>query len=165
MSQQVEAKPVVSRTITVAATQERAFQVFTEQIGSWWPKDYHIGEADMADFVLEPKVGGRWYEVGVDGTECETGRVTAYEPPDRVVLAWHLNGSWRHDPDPAHASEVEILFIAEGDGRTRVELEHRHLERHLQDADAVHGAVDGPGGWDFCLAAYTDGVRKLSAAS
>lgn len=112
MSQQVEAKPVVSRTITVAATQERAFQVFTEQIGSWWPKDYHIGEADMADFVL-----------------------------------------------------VEILFIGEGDGRTRVELEHRHLERHLQDADAVHGAVDGAGGWGFCLAAYADGVRKLSAAS
>jgi uncharacterized protein YndB with AHSA1/START domain len=158
MSQQIDAKPAVSRTITVAATQERAFQVFTEQLGSWWPKEYHIGETDMADFVLEPMDGGRWYEVGVDGTECETGRVTAYEPPDRVVLAWHLNGSWRYDPDPAHASEVEVRFIAESDGRTRVELEHRNFERHLQDADAVHGSVDGPGGWDFCLAAYAAGV-------
>jgi uncharacterized protein YndB with AHSA1/START domain len=113
MSQQVEANAVVSRTITVRASQEHAFQVFTEHFGSWWPKEYSIGEADMADFVLEPKVDGRWYEVGVDGTKCETGRVTAYEPPDRLVLAWHLDDSWRYDPDPAHASEVEVRFIAE----------------------------------------------------
>jgi uncharacterized protein YndB with AHSA1/START domain len=158
MSQQIKAYPKVSRTIRVAVTQDRAFQVFTEQFGSSWPKEYHIGQVDMADRVLEPKVGGRWYEVGADGTECDTGRVTAYQPPDRVVLAWHLNGSWRHDPDPAHAREVEIRFMAEDDGRTRVELEHRSFERHRHDADAVRGAVDGPGGWDFCLAAYAAGV-------
>jgi uncharacterized protein YndB with AHSA1/START domain len=158
MSQQVEANAVVSRTITVRASQEHAFQVFTEHFGSWWPKEYSIGEADMADFVLEPKVDGLWYEVGVDGTECETGRVTAYEPPDRLVLAWHLDDSWRYDPDPAHASEVEVRFIAEGAGQTRVELEHRNFGRHGEGAAAVYGAVDGPGGWDFCLAAYAAGV-------
>jgi hypothetical protein len=75
---------VVRRTITVTASQQHAFEVFTVQFGTWWPKEFSIGEADMADFVVEPKVGGRWYEVGVDGKECDTGRVTAFEPPDRL---------------------------------------------------------------------------------
>ncbi|MGH3341423.1 MAG: SRPBCC domain-containing protein [Carbonactinosporaceae bacterium] len=109
----------------------------------------------MADFIMEPRAGGRWYEVGVDGTECDTGRVTAYEPPDRFTLAWHLDGTWQYDPDPAHASEVEVRFIADGDDRTRVELEHRHFERHGDGAAAVRGGVDSPNGWGFCLAAYT----------
>jgi len=149
MSQDTYA-PVV-RTITVAAPQERAFKVFTEQFGSWWPREYSIGEADMADFVLEPKVGGRWYEVGADGSECDTGRVTAYEPPDRVAFAWQLDGAWQFDPDISHASEVEVRFIPEGDHRTRVELEHRGFENHGDGAGGVHGGVDAPGGWTFCL--------------
>jgi uncharacterized protein YndB with AHSA1/START domain len=156
MSQQIEAKDAVRRTVTVAASPERAFQVFTEQFGTWWPKEYHIGTVEMADFVVEPKVGGRWYEVGVDGTECDTGRVTAYEPPDRLTLAWHLDGAWHYDPDPTHASEVEVRFIADGESRTRVELEHRHFERHGEGAPAVRGAVESPRGWDFCLAGYVD---------
>ena len=85
MSQKTYA-PVV-RTITVAASQDRAFKVFTEQFGSWWPREYSIGEADMADFVLEPKVGGRWYEVGTDGTECDTGRVTGDHDPRSLTVA------------------------------------------------------------------------------
>ena len=105
----------------------------------------------MADFVVEPRVGGRWYEVGVDGKECDTGRVTAYEPPERLTLAWHLNGQFQYDPDPAHASEVDIRFIAESSTHTRVELEHRGIERHGGSADAVHGIVDSPGGWTYCL--------------
>jgi hypothetical protein len=141
----------VSRTITVAASQQRAFEVFTAQLGIWWPKEFHIGEADMADFILEPKVGGRWYEVGVDGKECDTGRVTAYAPPNGLTLAWHLNGSWQYDPDPAHASEVEVRFIAEGPALTRVEVEHRGFERHGAGADAVRGSVDSPQGWTYCL--------------
>jgi uncharacterized protein YndB with AHSA1/START domain len=156
MSQHAGTYDAVRKSITVAATQERAFRVFTEQFGTWWPKEYSIGKVDMADFVVEPQTGGRWYEVGVDGTECDTGRVTAYEPPDRLVLAWHLDGSWQYDPDPAHASEVEVRFIADGEGRTRVELEHRHFERHGAGAPGVHGAVGGPGGWGHCLAAYAD---------
>jgi uncharacterized protein YndB with AHSA1/START domain len=149
MTEQVDT--AVRRTITVAASQERAFEVFTAQFGSWWPREYSIGEADMADFVLEPKVGGRWYEVGVDGKECDTGRVTAFEPPDRLTLAWHLDGNWQYDPDPAHASEVEIRFIAEDPTHTRVELEHRGFERHGAAADAVRGGVDNPQGWTYCL--------------
>jgi uncharacterized protein YndB with AHSA1/START domain len=142
---------VVRRSITVEVSQERAFEVFTAQFGSWWPREYSIGEADMADFVLEPKVGGRWYEVGTDGTECDTGRVTAFEPPHRLTLAWHLDGAWQYDPDPTHASEVEVRFIAEGPSRTTVELEHRGFERHGDGADAVHGGVDDPRGWSYCL--------------
>jgi uncharacterized protein YndB with AHSA1/START domain len=154
MSQSAATTEAVRRTITVAASQEKAFQVFTEQFGTWWPKEYSIGDADMADFILEPKVGGRWYELGVDGTECETGRVLAFDPPERLLIAWHLNGNWQYDPNPDHASEVEVRFIAESGHRTRVELEHRSFERHGAGAAAVHGAVDSPNGWDFCLDAY-----------
>jgi uncharacterized protein YndB with AHSA1/START domain len=147
MSQHVDT--AVRRTVTVAVSQERAFEVFTGQLGTWWPKEYSLAEGGRADFVLEPKVGGRWYEVGVDGREIDTGRVTAFEPPVRLVLAWHLSGAWQYDPDPAHASEVEVRFIAEGPDRTRVELEHRGFERHGAGADAVRGGVDP--GWSHCL--------------
>jgi len=142
---------VVRRQITVSASQERAFEVFTARLGTWWPKEYSIGQSPMVDFVLEPKVGGRWYELGEDGKQCDTGRVTAFEPPARVTLAWHLNGQWQFDPDPAHASEVEVRFIAETPARTRVELEHRGFERHGADAAAVLGSVDSQTGWTYCL--------------
>jgi len=105
----------------------------------------------MADFVMEPKVGGRWYELGVDGKQCDTGRVTAYEPPERIVLAWQLDERWQYDPDPAHASEVEVRFIAEGPSQTRVELEHRGFERHGAGADGVRDGTDAPTGWTYVL--------------
>jgi uncharacterized protein YndB with AHSA1/START domain len=149
MTQHVQS--MVRRTITVGASQQRAFEVFTAHFGKWWPKDYHIGPAPMADFILEPKVGGRWYELDEDGTQCDTGRVLAYDPPNRVVLAWQLNEQWQYDPDPAHASEVEVHFIAEGPSQTRVELEHRGFERHGAGADSVRAANDAPSGWTAVL--------------
>lgn len=149
------ADPIVRRTVTVAATQQHAFDVFTAKLGSWWPTEFSIGEADMADFILELRVGGRWYEVGVDGTECETGRVTAFEPPERLVLAWHLNGSMQYDPDPAHASEVEIRFIADTPAQTTVQLEHRGLDRHDGSA-AVLGMVESPRGWSYLLGVFAE---------
>jgi uncharacterized protein YndB with AHSA1/START domain len=151
---------VVRRTVTVPVSQQRAFEVFTAQLGTWWPKEFSIGEADMADFIVEPRVGGRWYEVGVDGKECDTGRVTAFEPPERLTLAWHLNERFQFDPDPAHASEVDVRFIAEDPTRTRVELEHRGFERHGGGADAVRGVVDSPQGWDYCLELF---VKQVAA--
>ena len=105
----------------------------------------------MLPLVMEPKVGGRWYELGVDGKQCDTGRVTAYEPPERVVLAWQLDERWHYDPDPAHASEVEVRFVAEGPSQTRVELEHRGFDRHGAGADGVRGGVDAPTGWTYVL--------------
>jgi uncharacterized protein YndB with AHSA1/START domain len=143
----------VRRTITVAVSQQRAFEVFTAEFGTWWPKEYSISEAGMADFVLEPKVGGRWYEVGADGQECDTGRVTTFEPPARVILAWHLNDRFEYDPDPAHASEVEVRFIVEDTSRTRVELEHRGFERHGAGGQGVHDGVDQ--GWSYCLEQFS----------
>jgi uncharacterized protein YndB with AHSA1/START domain len=155
----VEVLPPVRESITVAAGQAQAFQVFAEELGAWWPTEYSIGEVDMANFIVEPRTGGRWYEVGVDGTECETGHVTAYEPPDRLVLAWHLNGDWQYDPDPAHASEVEIRFVAGEPGRTHVEIEHRHFERHGDGAHAVREGVASRGGWGHCLVRYSAYVQ------
>src|SRR4030081_805512 len=144
MAQHVDT--AVRKTITVAASQQRAFDVFTAQLGSWWPREFHIGESDMADFIVEPRVGGRWYELGVDGKECPTGHVLAFAPPHGLTLAWHLDASFKYDPDPAHASEVEVRFIAEGPTHTRVELEHRGFERHAADAGAVQASVDSPQG-------------------
>lgn len=150
MTQSVDT-PVRS-SITVPVSQERAFEVFTAEFGAWWPKEYSIGASDMADFIVEPKAGGRWYEVGVDGAECDTGRVIAFDPPDRLVLAWHLDGRWQYDPDPARASEVEVRFIAEDPTHTRVELEHRGFERHGDHAQAVREGVSR--GWSFLLELY-----------
>ena len=149
MTQHVDT--VVRRTISVPISQQRAFEVFTSQLGRWWPREYSIGKSPMADFVLEPTIGGRWYEVGEDGKQCDTGRVTAFEPPTRVALAWHLNGQFQFDPDPAHASEVEVRFVVEGPTQTRVEVEHRGFERHGADAAAVLGSVDSQTGWTYCL--------------
>jgi uncharacterized protein YndB with AHSA1/START domain len=160
MSQQNRADSVV-RTVTVAAGQERAFEVYTARFGSWWPKEHHVGEADMVTCSFEPRVGGRWYETGVDGSECDWGRVLVWDPPNRLVHTWQLQGDWRFDPDPARASEVEVRFVAEGPARTRVEIEHRYLERHGDGADSVRAGVSSPKGYDYCLAGY---VALLSAA-
>lgn len=156
---EVNAAPV-RRTITVPTSQRRAFEIFTAEFGTWWPKELSIGESDMADFIVEPRAGGRWYELGVDGKECEIGRVLAYEPPARLVVAWHLTASFQFDADPGHASEFEVRFIAEDRNSTRVELEHRGFERHGDGARGVHGAVDSPQGWGYCLARY---VERVSA--
>jgi uncharacterized protein YndB with AHSA1/START domain len=152
MTQHVQA--VVRRTITVAASQQRAFEVFTAKFGAWWPRDYQIGPAPITDFIMEPEVGGRWYELDEDGTQCDTGHVLAYEPPERLVLAWQLNEHWQYDPDPAHASEVEVRFIAEGPAQTRVELEHRGIERHAAGAEAVRASMEAPNGWTAVLDIY-----------
>ena len=137
--------PIESKT-TMNLPVEHAFQVFTASFGSWWPHEYHIEHADVADVILESHEGGRWYERGVDGTECDWGRVLAWEAPDRIVFTWQINGSWQFDPDPTHASEIEVRFHADGPTQTTVEVEHRYFEP-LVDGQAVHGAIHGCGGW------------------
>lgn len=135
---------------TVNAPVARAFRVFTESFDAWWPAQFHIGAADMAEAVLEPREGGRWYERGVDGTECEWGRVLVWEPPRRLVVTWQINGHWRYDPDPEHASEIEVRFTPDGPERTVVELEHRHLDR-LVEGRALRDGIAGGGGWSATL--------------
>jgi uncharacterized protein YndB with AHSA1/START domain len=121
--------------------------------------EYHIGQADIAEAILEPREGGRWYERGVGGSECDWGRVLAWEPPDRLIVTWQINGEWRYDPDPEHASEVEIRFTADGPDRTTVELEHRHLDR-LVGGQAMREAIGGAGGWTSVLERYAEAVAS-----
>src|SRR3954470_3360170 len=117
----------VTKTVTVHATPEQAFDVFTARFADWWPlATHHTAEEDAATAVLEPEVRGRWYEVGVNGTESMWGYVTAWEPPGRLVLAWHLDHTFHFDPDPGRASEVVVTFVADGASRTTVTLEHRN---------------------------------------
>jgi uncharacterized protein YndB with AHSA1/START domain len=153
--------PAVSKTVTVNAPIERAFQVFTESFNTWWPQQHHIRPMDLAEAVLEAKEGGRWYERSVDGDECEWGRVLAFEPPRRLLVSWQINGSFEYDPDPAHASEIEVRFTDLGVGQTRVDLEHRAFERHGADGQRVHDGVGGTGGWSGIM----DGYAKIAEAA
>ena len=145
----------VRREITVQAAPEKAFKVFTEGFDGWWPRSHSIAEPDMEEAIIEPRAGGRWYERGVDGSECDWGQVLAYDPPHRLMLSWHLNGEWAYDPDPAHASEIEVTFTPDGDG-TRVQLEHRGFERHGATAAALREGVSGDGGWNGLLRLYSE---------
>ncbi len=149
--------PSVQRKITVNASAERAFQVFTESFQAWWPADYHIGETDYTGVAIEPRVGGRWYETGKDGKECDWGHVLVWEPPHRLVLTWQINGDWQYDPDPARASEIEVRFTEAEPGQTTVELEHRHIDR-LINAAAAHGAVGHESGWSAILARFAEAI-------
>jgi len=149
MSKTVSIAPV-KKSVTINATQERAFEVYTSGIDRWWPKSHHIGNAPLKKSILEPKVGGRWYSVHEDGSETTTGFVKVWEPPHRVVHGWDINGAWK--PDSTIGSEVEVRFIAETPTRTRVELEHRNFERMGQeDGTKMRDAVGGDGGWTSIL--------------
>ena len=120
----------VRQEIAVDAPVDRAFRVFTERLDEIKPREHNMLGVDIAETVFEPRAGGRIYDRGTDGSECEWASVIAYEPPDRVVFSWNVSPHWQIETDPARRSEVEVRFIAESPGRTRVELEHRHLDRH-----------------------------------
>jgi uncharacterized protein YndB with AHSA1/START domain len=144
----------VRKSVTVEAPQERAFAVFTNMT-TWWIMDsHHIGEQVPEAIVMEPRAGGRWFERTSDGVETEWGRIIDWEPPTRVLLAWHLNHEWEFDPDPEKATEIEVHFVAEGPTTTRVELEHRGFERLGEHAASVSEAVGSPNGWSGLLALY-----------
>ena len=154
---QATTEMAVHRTVTVQAPPERAFAVFTERFDSWWPRSHHIAEADMEEAVIEPRAGGTWYERGVDGSRTVWGQVLAYEPPRRLVLEWRIGGKWGFEPDPAAVSEVEVTFTPAGDAATRVDLTHRHLERHSHAAELA-AAVDDERGWPGLLELYSAAV-------
>lgn len=146
------------RSVTVQASPDRAFEVFTAGFSTWWPlESHHIGETMAVAAIIEPRSGGRWFERDADGNECEWGFVTEFDPPHRVLLAWHLNPEWKFDPDPANATEVEITFTA-ADGGTLVELEHRGFEKHGDAGSKMREAVSAPGGWTDLLQMYAKAV-------
>jgi uncharacterized protein YndB with AHSA1/START domain len=141
----------VKRTVTVNAPPATAFRVFTDGLDRWWPKTHRIGGVPMGRAVLEPRQGGRWYEVGENGVECDWGEVVLWDPPARLVLAWRINDQWEYRPEAY--SEVEVLFTPLADGQTRVDLEHRGLEG-LGDGEAVRTAISGPGGWTAIMESF-----------
>ena len=146
----------VITSIVVAAPIERAFSVFTDDIGSWWTPEHHILQADLKEMVFEPRVGGHIIDRGVDGSECAWARVLAYEPPDRLVFSWDVTLQWQLETDHSRTSEVEVRFIAETPARTRVELEHRNLDRHGDGWEGMRDAVGAPDGWGHGLQRFAE---------
>ena len=150
----------IRKQLTVEAPQERAFRVFTENMGAWWPKEHHIGESPMKQCVVEPNVNGRWYELGEDGSTCDWGRVLAWDPPRRILLAWQLGPDFRYDP--ALVTEVEVTFTLLGPRSTRVDFEHRNIERFGDAAERLRRDMDT--GWGQILESYRRTATTADAA-
>jgi len=147
------------KTVEVNAPQAVAWRVFTEKMGTWWPLATHkIGKTKAVDAVIEPRVGGRWYERGDDGSTCDWGQVLLWEPPSRLVLSWDISADWQSDP--SLKTEVEVRFIAEGKDRTRVELEHRRLDRYAARRDEMRGIFDSEAGWTGLLASFASSAAR-----
>jgi uncharacterized protein YndB with AHSA1/START domain len=150
-----QAQDTTVRTeIVVNAAVERAFAVFTEQFDRIKPREHNMLGVDIAETVLEPRAGGRIYDRGVDGSECSWARMLTFDPPHRLRFSWDIGPAWQIETDPARSSEVEVRFIAETPERTRVELEHRHLERHGQGWEGVRDGVGHDQGWPLYLQRY-----------
>jgi uncharacterized protein YndB with AHSA1/START domain len=154
MTMQLIRPAPVRKSVTVKADAQRAFEVFTRGIGRWWPRSHCIAASPQQDVVIEPQVGGRWFEIGEDGSECNWGKVLAWEPPTRLVLAWQINGEWKYDA--GLVTEVEVTFTPLSAGETRVDLEHRNLERFGDKGAEVRGMIDSEGGWSAIIKRYAE---------
>jgi uncharacterized protein YndB with AHSA1/START domain len=152
------AETSVRTSIVVEAPIERAFQVFTEDFGSFKPPEHNLLAVEIAETVFEPRVGGHLYDRGVDGSECRWARVLAYEPPERVVFSWDISPQWQIETDLEKTSEVEVRFFPEAPERTLVELEHRNLDRHGEGWEGVREGVGGSGGWPLYLRRFAERV-------
>jgi uncharacterized protein YndB with AHSA1/START domain len=150
----------VKKSVSVNATPERAFEVFTARFDAWWPRSHSIGEAPLKQAVIEGREGGRWYGRLENGAEADWGEVLAWEPPRRVLLAWRIGADWKYDP--ALLTEVEVTFTPEVGGATRVELEHRYLERMGAGGEGMRAAFDSDGGWQGLLKLYADLAAQSS---
>jgi uncharacterized protein YndB with AHSA1/START domain len=146
----------VRHEVVVEAPIERAFSVFTKGFGTFKPPEHNMLGVDIAETVFELCEGGHVYDRGVDGSECHWARVLSYEPPNRVVISWDISPQWQIETDPQKTSEVDVRFIAEAPDRTRVELEHRNLDRHGDGWEAVREGVDGDAGWPLYLHRFAD---------
>jgi uncharacterized protein YndB with AHSA1/START domain len=145
------AAPSISRAVVVNAPIDKAFEQFTAGFGDFKPPEHNLLEAPIAETVFEPRVGGHIYDRATDGSECKWARVLAFEPPHRVVFSWDIGPTWQLEPNPELTSEVEVRFVSEGNDRTRVELEHRNIDRHGPGWESVSEGVSGDGGWPLYL--------------
>jgi uncharacterized protein YndB with AHSA1/START domain len=149
----------VRKVMSVQAPPEVAFRVFTEKLGAWWPlAHYKIGKVNAVDAIIEPRVGGRWFERGEDGSTCDWGSVLVWEPPSRLVLSWDIDANFQYDP--ALKTELEVLFIPEGTGATRVELTHSRLDRYGDRREEMRRIFDTSGDWGRLLGMF---ARVLEA--
>ena len=146
----------IRHDVVVDAPVDRAFRVFTEKFGDFKTREHNLLKVPIEETVFEPRVGGHIYDRGVDGSLCKWARIVAYEPPNRVVFTWDIGPTWQLETDPTRASEVEVRFTAESAQRTRVELEHRHIERHGEGWESVAAGVDGDAGWPLYLGRYAN---------
>jgi uncharacterized protein YndB with AHSA1/START domain len=146
----------VRRHLVVNLSIERAFALFIERFDAIKPREHNLLAVPIAQSVFEPRVGGHIYDVGVDGSQCRWSRVLGYEPPHRLVFSWDIGPTWQLETDPDKTSEVEVRFIAESDSRTRVELEHRNLERHGDGWRSVADGISGDAGWPLYLRRYSE---------
>jgi len=152
-----QARPeTIKHSVVVNAPLDKAFRVFSERFGDFKPREHNLLAVPIVETVLETRVGGHIYDRGEDGTECKWATIVAYEPPTRIVFTWNIGPTWQLEPDPAKRSEVEVRFTAESDDRTRVDLEHRHLERHGDGWPSVAAGVGGDGGWPLYLTRYAE---------
>ena len=145
---------VVRRHVVVNAPQAKAFETFTARFGDFKPPEHNLLGAPIAETVFEPRAGGHIYDRATDGSECRWARVLAYEPPDRVVFSWDISSQWQLEADPDRTSEVEVRFVPDGPDRTRVELEHRNLDRHGAGWQSVADGISGDEGWPLYLTRY-----------
>ena len=145
---------LVSKHVVVEAPIARAFAVFTERFGDFKPREHNLLAAPIAETVFEPRVGGNIYDRAEDGTECRWARILVFEPPHRVVFSWDIGPQWQVETDPAQTSEVEVRFVAESPERTRVELEHRNIDRHGPGWQSVSEGVGHDAGWLLYLDRY-----------
>jgi uncharacterized protein YndB with AHSA1/START domain len=150
----------VRRQIVVEVPIERAFAVFTEDFDSVKPRDHTLLGVELAESVFEAREGGRVYDRGVDGSEVQWARVLAFEPPHRLVFSWDINPEWQLEADLDKTSEVEVRFVSETPERTRVELEHRKLDRHGDGWEGTRDGVGGEGGWPLYLQRLAELLKR-----
>jgi uncharacterized protein YndB with AHSA1/START domain len=154
------AQTSVRSSIVVEAPIEQAFSVFTEDFGKFKPREHNMLGVEIAETIFEPHVGGHLYDRGVDGSECRWARVLAYEPPNRVAFSWDISPHWQIETDLEKTSEVEVRFISETPERTRVELEHRNLDRHGAGWEGLREGVDSGDGWPLYLERYAELLKN-----
>jgi uncharacterized protein YndB with AHSA1/START domain len=147
---------IVTKDVVVNAPIEEAFRVFTARFGDFKPPEHNLLGAPLVETIFEPRVGGHIFDRAQDGSECRWARVLAYDPPSRVVFSWDIGPTWQIEPDPELTSEVEVRFTADGPNRTRVELEHRHLDRHGPGWEGVRDGIEGDEGWPLYLQRYAE---------
>ena len=155
----------VQKSITVKARPERAFEIFTRAIDTWWQRSHHIGKSPMRRVEIEERAGGRCYTEQEDGTECDWGSVLVWEPPRRFIMAWQITHPWGYEPSLERSSDVEVTFTPAADGGTRVDLVHRFFARHGAGGDAMRVAVDAPNGWTGLLTLFAERANQSRDAA